>query len=74
MNAVKQICNELGITQKELAELLKVNEGTPAQWSSKGVPPWADVAMGLLIENKKLKDKLDKLKGFIELLDELKND
>ena len=35
-NIVKQVCRKLGITQRELAEIIKVNSGTPAQWVTKG--------------------------------------
>jgi len=50
-NIVKKTCEKLGITQKELAEKIGVNEGTVRNWSSKGNPPeWAIRFMKLLLE------------------------
>ena len=71
-NIVKRVCKELDITQRELAEILKVNEGTVRQWSSKGeVMPNVEVTLNLLLENHQLKMRLDKIKGFAELIQEL---
>ncbi len=72
-NIVKKVCRELGITQRELAELMGVNDGTPAQWSSKGnIPEMAEKFMMCLVENKVLKEKVDKIETALKLLDELK--
>jgi transcriptional regulator with XRE-family HTH domain len=38
-NLVKKTCRELGITQKELAEKLGVNDGTVRNWASSGNIP-----------------------------------
>lgn len=71
-NIIKQTCKELQITQRELAEILKVNEVTVRQWSSKGnIMPSVEVTLNLLLENHKLKSQLDKIKGFAELLTEI---
>lgn len=54
-NIIKQTCKELGITQKELAEEMRVGENTVSQWS-RGVietPKWAIKMFDLLkTENK----------------------
>lgn len=72
-NIVKRTCKELGITQKELAERMGVNDGTPAQWSSKGdIPETAKKFMLTLVENKHLKEKLDKVTNALLTLDEIK--
>ena len=72
-NIVKKVTKELGLTQKELAELMGVNDGTPAQWSSKGdIPDMAKKFMLILIENKNLKDKLNKVTNALLALDEIK--
>lgn len=72
-NIVKKVCLELGITQKELADILKVNDGTIRQWSSKGeVMPNVEVTLNLLLENNKLKKQIEKLKSFSLLLEEIK--
>lgn len=71
-NIVKRVCKELGITQRELAEIIKVNAGTPAQWVSKGeVPPTYQYLLELMLENKHLKEKIAKLTTFKELLNEI---
>jgi hypothetical protein len=70
--AVKKVCEKLNITQKELAKLMGVSEGMPAKWAMDDNPPrWAIVSMGLLLDNKDLREKLDKLKTFKNLLDAL---
>lgn len=71
-NMVKLTTNELGITQRELAEIIKVNAGTPAQWVSKGeVPPTYQYLLELMLENKHLKEKITKFTAFKELLNEI---
>ena len=72
-NIVKKVCKELGITQKELAEKMGVNDVTVRNWSSKGNPPdWAVKFMNLLLEYEKVKDKADKAKQLALLIEELK--
>ncbi|MDL0088500.1 XRE family transcriptional regulator [Campylobacter gastrosuis] len=71
-NIVKKACRELNITQKELAEIIKVNPGTPAQWVTKGeVPATYEFLLNLMLENKALKEKITKLTAFKELLNEI---
>ena len=71
-NIVKRVCKELGITQRELAERMKVNEVTVRQWSSKGeVMPNVEVTLNLLLENHHLKAQLKDLKSFAELIKSL---
>jgi len=58
-NIVKKVCKELGITQKELAKMLDIPAGTISRWASTDeIPKTAKVALELLLENKKLKDKI----------------
>jgi len=72
-NIVKKTCKELGITQKELAELMGVNDGTPAQWSSKGdIPDMARNFMKVLVENNNNKSKLNKVTNALKILDDLR--
>jgi len=72
-NIVKQTCKELGVTQKELAEIMGVNVGTPAQWSSKGdIPNMAKKFMIVLVEDKKHKEQLISIKKLFKILDETK--
>jgi len=70
-NIVKRTCKELGITQKELAERLGVNDGTVRQWSSQTKPPeWAIKFMNVLIENKLLNERVTKFSTALNMLDE----
>ena len=66
-NIVKKVCTELGITQKELAEKFGISTSAISQWNE-DIPKTAQVALELLIENKKLKDDLDIIKKAHELL------
>lgn len=62
-NIVKKVCTELGITQKELAEELGVDDGTVRKWSSAGkAPDMAERFMICLLENKKLKSDFEILR------------
>ena len=69
-NIVKKVCAELGITQRELAERMGVSQGMPAKWVMEATPPpqWAIVSMNLLLENDRMKAKLEKLKDFQSLI------
>ncbi len=65
-NLVKKTCRELGITQKELAEMIGVPQGTLNRWaSSQEIPKMTNLALNLMLENKQLKDAGNYiLKGF----------
>lgn len=69
-NMVKLTTNELGITQRELAERIGVSQGMPAKWAMEATPApqWAIVSMNLLLENELMKAKLEKLKDFQSLI------
>lgn len=71
-NIVKKACTDLGITQRELAEIMKVNEVTVRQWSSKGnIPDIAIEFISLLIENLSLKKDLKAIIKGHEVLNKL---
>ncbi|BCX79242.1 DNA-binding transcriptional regulator [Campylobacter sp. 19-13652] len=74
-NIVKEVCAELGITQKELAERMGVSSGMPAKWAMKdGNPPeWAIKFIKLLIEHKQIKDRLDKFNQAFALIDKARS-
>ena len=56
-NIVKNVCNDLSITQKELAELIGANEGTVRNWSSSNeLPLWAKKSIEMLREIKEAKE------------------
>jgi transcriptional regulator with XRE-family HTH domain len=67
-NIVKKTCKELGITQKELADMLEVSQPTISEWQKGNIPKMARMALELLLENKQLKNKLDGIRQFKELI------
>jgi len=68
-NVVKSICKELDITQKNLAEILEVPEGTVSSWAVKNeIPRLGKKAIEFYIENRKNKKIVDSYKNFINLL------
>jgi len=70
-NIVKQTCKELGLTQKELAEKLGVNDGTIRKWASQSEPPeWGIKFMEILSENKALQERVSKFQTALNMLDE----
>ncbi len=69
-NIVKKTCKELGITQKELASLMGVNDGTIRKWSSQTEPPeWGLKFLQLLLENKQIKDKYEMFKSAFDMIE-----
>ncbi|OIO17013.1 MAG: hypothetical protein AUJ81_03005 [Helicobacteraceae bacterium CG1_02_36_14] len=68
-NIVKNICKELGITQKSLAEILEVPEGTVSSWAVKNeLPRLGKKAIEFYILSKKNQDIVDSYKNFTKLL------
>lgn len=50
MDKLKTTCEQLHITQKQLAQMLDINENTFSQWKRNGkMPKWADKLLDLLI-------------------------
>lgn len=70
-NIVKQTCKELGITQKELSEMLDVPQSTISGWATTNIPKMAELSLSLLVENKQLKEKLDVFKKAFAVASEL---
>jgi len=68
-NVVKDVCKELNITQKQLAEILEVPEGTVSSWAVKNeIPRLGKKAIEFYIQNSKNQKIVDSYKSFIELL------
>lgn len=72
-NIVKQTCKELDITQKELAERLGSHLTTIQKWAGADeMPLSAQKSLELVLENHRLKQKVDKIQTIIKLINELK--
>lgn len=69
-NIVKKVCKELGITQKELAEMLEMQPSAVSNWNSGKIPKMVEILLNQMLELKECKDKLKKLQNFKELLNE----
>ncbi len=70
-NIVKKVCKEFNITQKELAEILDVLPTNISNWSNGQIPRMAQVALEQMLEIKTLNNKLETLKAFKNLLNDL---
>ena len=68
-NVVKELCKELNITQKNLAELLEVPEGTVSSWAVKNeIPRLGKKAIEFYVQSRKNQEIVDSYKSFINLL------
>jgi len=69
-NVVKEICKELHITQKNLAEILEVPEGTVSSWAVKNeIPRLGKKAIEFYMLNVKNQRIVDSYRSFKELLE-----
>ena len=69
-NVVKDICKELNITQKNLAEILEVPEGTVSSWAVKNeIPRLGKKAIEFYMLNVKNQKIVDSYRSFKELLE-----
>lgn len=69
LNVVKEVCKELGITQKQLAEILEVPEGTVSSWAVKNeIPRLGKKAIEFYVDSRKNQEIVDSYKNFMKLL------
>jgi DNA-binding transcriptional regulator YiaG len=69
-NVVKEVCKELQITQKNLAEILEVPEGTVSSWAVKNeIPRLGKKAIEFYILNVKNQKIVDSYRSFKKLLE-----
>ena len=69
-NIVKEICKELNITQKNLAEILEIPEGTVSSWAVKNeIPRLGKKAIEFYMINVKNQKIVDSYKSFKDLLE-----
>lgn len=73
-NIVKKVCKELGITQRELAEILGVHITAVQKWvaNADNLPLQTQKSLELVLENYHLKNKVEKIDLILKLIDELK--
>ncbi|HFU74182.1 MAG TPA: XRE family transcriptional regulator [Helicobacteraceae bacterium] len=70
-NIVKSICKELKITQKRLAQILEIPEGTVSSWAVKNeIPRLGKKAIEFYIEKQKYEEIVVRFKEVIELVKE----
>ncbi|ANE32867.1 transcriptional regulator [Campylobacter hyointestinalis] len=74
-NIVKRVCRELGITQRELSEILGVHLVSVQKWvaNANDLPLQTQKSLNLVLENHHLKNKVDKINTILKLIDEIKN-
>ena len=70
-NIVKKVCKELGITQKELAEMLEVSTASISLWSKGEIPKMAKIALECMLELKECREKLETIKKARDLISSL---
>jgi len=71
-NIVKETCQELGITQKALAEILEIPEGTVSSWAVKNeIPRLGKKAIEFYKRNKKNEEIVESFKHFTKLMQEV---
>jgi len=74
MNKVKQTCEILGITQKELAEKMGVALQTIRNWSANGnIPEWGEKYMDTLIQKENTQKELENLKNTLKVFKDTLN-
>lgn len=68
-NVVKEICDELQITQKQLAGILEIPEGTVSSWAVKNeIPRLGKKAIEFYIQSQKNQQIIESYKSFVNLL------
>lgn len=68
-NVVKEVCKELSITQKQLAKILEIPEGTVSSWAVKNeIPRLGKKAIEFYILSVKNQKIVDSYRSFKELL------
>ncbi len=67
-NLIKQTCKELGLTYKQLSELIGLSEGRVKQLAIGEVGEQVEKALNLLLENHTLKNKIKEHEELQKLL------
>jgi transcriptional regulator with XRE-family HTH domain len=70
-NIVKRVCKELGVTQKELAEMLDVPQSTLSRWQSGEIPKMAQLALENMLELHDYKTKFKKIKEAQDIINNI---
>lgn len=68
-NVVKEVCKDLGITQKKLAKILEIPEGTVSSWAVKNeIPRLGKKAIEFYQKSKQNQEIVDKFRELIQLV------
>ncbi|MDX2323522.1 helix-turn-helix transcriptional regulator [Campylobacter hepaticus] len=70
-NIIKQVCEELNITQRQLSEMLQISESTIARWKNGNLPRLTELFLKTMLENIELKRKLETIKKAHQIISEL---
>jgi len=70
-NIVKQVCQELGINQSELAKRLDVGTSAISEWKNGKIPKMAQLALELMLTNKRQQNQLYKIKETWAIIQEI---
>ena len=71
MELIKEVCQKLNITQRQLGEMLEIPESTIARWKGGDLPRLAELYLKALLENIELKSKLETIKKAHKIISEL---
>jgi DNA-binding transcriptional regulator YiaG len=68
-NVVKDVCKELGITQKKLAKILEIPEGTVSSWAVKNeIPRLGKKAIEFYMQSQKNEQIVNNFKNLLSLV------
>jgi len=70
-NIVKKVCEEMNISQSDLARQLDVTTSAIAQWSSKEVPKMARKTLEYMLKSYKQEQQLNAVREFYKVLHEI---
>lgn len=67
VDKIKTICQELDITQMQLADMLGLHYSSFSKWKEK-IPKNSEITLDLLVENHRLKQELTTIKEALKVL------
>lgn len=70
IDKIRNILDETGITQLELAEKMGMHYSSFNKWTDESIPRSSEKALDLILENHRLKTELAKIKNAVKVLKE----